>query len=84
MTESEVRQKLKELKGTLLHLEMDSKTGKVKHAEIHSDDGLLWKFPPKSRAKIKSQPWKKYGSDFWRFSLQRPDYQMMAMERMEV
>jgi hypothetical protein len=84
MTESEVREKLRELKGTLLHLDLDEKTGKVRHAEIHDDNGILWKWPEKSRAKIKSQPWKKYGPDFWRFSLQRPDYQMMAMEKPEV
>lgn len=82
MTESEVRAKLKALKGDLLRLELDEKTGNVTHAEIHRDSRLLWKWPKESKTKLKSLPLIKYGSEFKKFSLARKidgfEYEQMA------
>jgi hypothetical protein len=82
--ESEVRKKLKELKGTTLYLDLDEKTGKVIHGEIHDDEKLIWKWPKGSKTRLTPQSWKLYGKDGKNFSMKRKDYCMAAMEKFEV
>jgi hypothetical protein len=71
MKESEVREKMRSLKGDLLRLEIDEKTDLVSHAEIHRDNVLIWKWPEKSKTKLSASKWQQHGAEFKAFSLEK-------------
>jgi hypothetical protein len=80
VTESEVRERCRKMKGDNLHIVLDEKTSDVKHAEIHKDNVLLWKWPEESKTRIRPITSSGYGPQ-WKLSLKRPDYEMLAMEK---